>query len=83
MIPHFGPAEIQQEQVVLTALARGACFDFAYTPSLHDVLRLRVGDRWYRFRFGDGGWARDESNGLTGWRAQMVTRHSGTLDRDP
>ena len=53
-------------------LNKGACFDFDYTPTEGEVLRMKFEDKWYRYRVDNGIWIVDKSTRLTSWRAQMV-----------
>ena len=69
------------QAVVLAGLTRG-CFDFEHIPTSGDVLKLRLAETWYRFRY-EQGWQIDQSTSLTGWRAQMVPVQQGTLGTDP
>jgi hypothetical protein len=78
----FNDAERTLQQTVLDGLTRG-CFDFDYTPSANDVLRLRHNERWLRFRYVSGAWSLDDSNSLTGWRSQMVPSQHGKLGVGP
>lgn len=77
MMPRFNNEEQSMQAVVIAGLARG-CFDFDYTPTSGDVLRLRLAERWYRFRY-DSGWKVDRSTSLTGWRTQMVPLQQGKV----
>ena len=77
MMPRYNHQEQSMQAVVLAGLARG-CFDFDYTPTSGDVLKLRLSERWYRFRY-EQGWQVDKSTSLTDWRAQMVPALQGTL----
>ena len=77
--PRFNEDEAQLQQQVLDGLARG-CFDFEYAPRDGDVLKLRSGERWFRFRYQRDQWSIDLSTSLTGWRAQMVPMTRGKID---
>lgn len=78
MRPRFNSADRSIQATVLAGLERG-CFDFDYTPTEGDVLRLRLNGRRLRFRYADGTWAADMSTSLTGWRSQMVPMGEGKL----
>jgi hypothetical protein len=81
LMPRYSVQEQSMQAVVLAGLAHG-CFDFDYTPTSGDVLRLRLAEKWYRFRY-EQGWQVDQSTSLTGWRAQMMSVQQGTLGNDP
>ena len=72
MSPHFSAKEILQNQYVCTALNDGKCFDFPYVRQEGDVLKLKIQDRWFRYRVVHNQWTVDTSTDLAGWRAQMV-----------
>ena len=78
MMPRFNAAEQDMQAVAINGLTRG-CFDFDYTPTTGDVLKLRLEQRWYRFRFSGREWQVDRSTSLTGWRGQMVAIDRGKL----
>ena len=76
-LPHL------QLEALAARLDEGGCFDFDYAPEDGDVLRVRLSGVWYRFRYAGtrerGAWSLDDSTGLTGWRAQMVSSSHGKL----
>ncbi|MFT5680076.1 MAG: hypothetical protein ACI8RZ_000981 [Myxococcota bacterium] len=78
MRPRFSDTDRTLQATVLAGLTRG-CFDFDYTPTEGDVLRLKLDGRRLRFRFDDGHWSIDDSTSLTGWRGQMVPMGEGKL----
>ena len=82
MLPRYSIQEQSAQAVVLAGLARG-CFDFDYTPTSGDVLKLRLEERWYRFRYGQQGWQVDKSTSMTSWRTQMVPVQQGALSAQP
>lgn len=76
-LARFSDAEHDLIALALLRLNGQAAFDFAFDPQWGDVLKLRVGPkRWLRFRF-VADWVVDTSNGLTGWRSQMVGLDDG------
>lgn len=81
--PRFPDQTRTQLEALAARLDEGGCFDFDYAPEDGDVLRVRLSGVWYRFRYAGtrerGAWSLDDSTGLTGWRAQMVSSSHGKL----
>ena len=75
--PDFTEKEDRQNQLVCLALNDGTCFDFDYVRQEGDVLKLKIKQRWFRYRVVNGLWRVDESTSLAGWRAQMVADKYG------
>jgi len=63
----------------------GGAFDFEYTPEAGDILVVTLAGHTHRFAWRKpflraGRWGWDESNGLTGWRSQMVDQTVGRVE---
>ncbi len=76
----FTANEKEAQELVVTALNEGHCFDFPYVARDRDVLTIKLGTKSLRFRRHEGRWDVDSSDHLSSWRSQMVEQQRGKID---